>query len=61
MHIIEKHALLKRGHTCMLVMSDSATPWTVACQATLSKGLFQAGILEWVIISSSTESSQLRD
>ena len=31
-----------------------ATPWTVACQASLSilawTGIFQAGILEWVAI-----------
>ena len=32
-------------------MSDSATPWTVACQTPLSTGLFQARILEWVAIS----------
>ena len=28
-----------------------ATPWTVACQAPLSMGIFQAIILEWVAIS----------
>jgi len=33
------------------VMSDSATPWTVAHQAPLSMGFFQARILEQVIIS----------
>ena len=27
------------------------TPWTVACQASLSMGFFQARILEWVAIS----------
>ena len=27
------------------------TPWTVACQATLSMGILQARILEWVAIS----------
>ena len=25
-----------------------ATPWTVACQAPLSKGILQARIMEWV-------------
>ena len=34
--------------------------WTVACQALLSMGFSQARILEWVAISSSRESSQLR-
>jgi len=29
------------------VVSNSATPWTVACQAPLSMGIVQAGILEW--------------
>ena len=33
------------------------TPWTAACQASLSKGFFQARILEWVVISSSRRSS----
>ena len=41
-------------HQCMpshSVVSDSfATPWTVACQAPLSMGFFQARILEWVAI-----------
>ena len=27
------------------------TSWTVACQAPLSMGFFQAGTLEWVAIS----------
>ena len=30
------------------VVSYSATPWTEACQAPLSMGIFQARILEWV-------------
>ena len=33
------------------VMSDSATPWTVAYQAPLSMGFFQAIVLEWIAIS----------
>ena len=33
------------------VVSDSVTPWTVACQAHLS-GILQARILEWVAIPS---------
>ena len=37
------------------------TPWTVACQAPLSTGFFQARILEWVALSSSRGSSQSRD
>ena len=33
------------------VMSDFATPWTVAHQAPLSMGILQARTLEWVAIS----------
>ena len=33
------------------------TPWTVAHQPPLSMEFFQAGILEWVAISYSKESS----
>ena len=36
-------------------------PWTVAHQAPLSMGFFQARILEWVVISFSRRSSQPRD
>ena len=43
------------------VMSDSAAPWTVACQAPLFVGIPQAKILEWLDISSSRGSSQTRD
>ena len=35
------------------VMSDSATPWTVARQAPSVRGSSQASILEWVAIFSS--------
>ena len=38
-----------------------ATPLIVACQAPLSMGILQAKILEWVAMTSSKESSQLRD
>jgi len=41
-------------------MFDSVTPWTVACQASLSM-FFLARILEWVAISSFRVSSQPRD
>ena len=37
------------------------TPWTIAHQAPLSTGLFQARILEWVAISFFTGSSRTRD
>ena len=43
------------------VVSDSATPWTVTCQAPLSIALLQARILEWVAMPSSRASSQPRD
>ena len=38
-----------------------ATPWTVACQAPLTMGILQEGILEWVAMTSSRGSSQVRD
>ena len=34
-----------------------ATPWTVACQAPLSREFFQARILEWAVISFSRGAS----
>ena len=37
------------------------TPWTVAHQEALSIGILQAGILEWVAMTSSRGSSQPRD
>ena len=37
------------------------TPWTVACQALLSIGTYQARTLEWVAVLSSRGSSQPRD
>ena len=43
------------------VVPDSETPWTAACQASLSMGLFQARILERVAVSFSRASSQPRD
>jgi len=39
-------------------MSYSATPWTVACQASLSvHGILQARIVEWAAIPFSRRSS----
>ena len=43
------------------VVSDSATPWTVAHQAPLSMGILQASILEWVAMPFSRGSSRPRD
>ena len=37
------------------------TLWTIAHQASLSRGIFQARILEWVAMPSSRESSPPRD
>ena len=62
--IIQKIAsvwYLKWSHS---VVSDSATPWTVAYQALRSlsvHGIFQARVREWVAISFSRGSSQPRD
>ena len=44
-----------------LVVSDSATSWTVAHQNSLSMGILQARILEWGTMPSSRGSSQPRD
>ena len=38
-----------------------ATPWTVAHQAPLSMGIFQARIMQWVVMPSSRGSSQPRN
>ena len=40
--------------SCVQVL---VTPWTVALQAPLSMGIFQARILEWVAVSFSRGSS----
>ena len=53
------------GYLCsrsvVSVVSDSATPWTVALQDSLSMGILRARILEWVGMFSSRGSSQTRD
>ena len=41
-------------------MSNSVIPWTVTHQASLSMGILQARILEWVAMLSSRVSSQPR-
>ena len=38
-------------------VSDSVTPWTIACQASLSMGILQARVPGWVVISFSRGSS----
>ena len=43
------------------VVSNSATPWTVRLQASLSVGILQARILEWVAMPSTRGFSQYRD
>ena len=51
-------------HVCvlsLLVVFDSATPWTVACQVPLSMGILQARIQEWVATPPSREFFQPRD
>ena len=48
---------------CLVVQSCwlFATPWSVACLASLSIGILQARILDWVAMPSSRGSSQLKD
>ena len=52
-------------HTCVLrhfsLVRLFVTLWTVARQAPLSMGIFQARILEWVAMPSSRGSSRPRD
>ena len=43
-----------------LVTQSCLTPWTVARQAPLSMGIFQARIMEWVVMPSSREISPTR-
>ena len=47
--------------TACIVVSDSATPWTVARHTPLSMGILQARIQEWIAVPSSRASSQPRD
>ena len=52
------------GSLCVYLVGESGltlcNPWTVAHQAPLSMGVFQARILEWVAMPSSRGSSQPR-
>ena len=50
--IIEEKENAMLSHS---VMSDSETPWTIAHQAPLSMGIFQARIMGWVAMPSSRE------
>ena len=56
------HPYMTTGKTIALThVQLFATPWSVACQASLSMGILQARILEWVAMPSSRGSSQPRD
>ena len=59
----EDRATIYITHKCVShsVVSDSCTPWTVALQAPLFKGILQARILEWVAMPFFWRSSQPRD
>ena len=54
--IYECHSML----SCS-VTSDSAAPWTVACQAPLFMGILQARMLEWVAMPFSRRSFRPRN
>ena len=45
------------GQSCL----TRVTPWTIACQASLSMGILQVRMLEWVAMPFSRGSSQPRD
>ena len=51
MESVEHTHTYARMHAKSLQTYLTATLWTVACQAPLSIGFFQASILEWVAIS----------
>ena len=53
-------SISRSGVSCSVV-SNSVTPWTVACQAPLSMEFFRQKILEWVAIPFSKESFWPRD
>ena len=58
--------ILGTDHLCCVLCSVAqscltVTPWIATHQASLSMDILQAGILEWVAIPSSKESSQPRD
>ena len=46
---------------CFSCVQLLVTLWTIACQTSLSMGILQAIILEWVAMPSSRESSWPRD
>ena len=51
--------LKKKVGKCSVV-SDSATPWTVACQGSAVHGISKARTLKWVVISSSRDTPDPR-
>ena len=52
-----------KGYVCLVAQSclTLCNPWTAAHQASLSMGILQARILEWIAMPSSGASSQPRD
>ena len=52
-----------KGYVCLVAQScpTLCNPWTAAHQASLSMGILQAKILEWIAMPSSRRSSQPRD
>ena len=64
--MLKKIRVGKRGvrlNECLVVQSclTLCNPWTVTSQASLSMGIFQARILEWMAMPSFRGSSQPRD
>ena len=47
--------------SCFSHVRLSLTLWTIACQIPLSMGILQAGILEWIVMSSSRGPSPPKD
>ena len=60
-HIYNKSEWGVCVYVCSVVFDSFMTAWAVAHKTPLSKGFPRPRILEWVAISSSRQSSQLRD
>ena len=55
------HQMLQAVCISCSVVWNSATQWTIACQAPLSMGILQTRILEWIAMPSTRGSSQPMD
>ena len=59
--LVWRYGLDYNGTSSCSVLSDSTTPWNGSLPSSSVLGILQARILEWVVISSSRESSWPQD